>query len=338
MRLPPPRTQPGSGSLQVKTSPLRRLLAFGLVAAGFFYLLRVIWRSLDELRRFPWNLNPLLLAISVALLAGTLVWGVVVWRSLLRCFGFEVPLKPLARAWFISNLGRYIPGVVWQFVSLAQLGTQAGLAGADAVSSLLVQMGFSLLAGGVVALLFLPPTLFPASVAEWVVPGWTLLRWATPLAILLVHPRAIRAGGSMVARLARKPLATWSGSWVDGIRLLLLSLVSWGLLGAAFWLFLRSLVPLPLSALPAVTAVNALAFIAGYLVVIAPGGWGVRELALGGLLSGLVPGGVAAALAIAARLWILSGELLPALLLLRRSRFSAAETPGLPSQPGPGDL
>ena len=87
------------------------------------------------------------------------------------------------------------------------------------------------------------------------------------------------------------------------------------LYGVAFHLFLASFVALPLSALPAVTAMNALAFIAGYVVFFAPGGLGFKEAALTLLLSGFVPAGVAASLSVASRLWSILGEVLPAALL-----------------------
>ncbi|MBV9772471.1 MAG: hypothetical protein JO040_00885, partial [Gemmatimonadetes bacterium] len=168
---------------------LRRLLTAALVAAALFFLGRTILRNADQLRSFRWEVRPGLLVLSVVLLALVLLWGVVVWQLLLRKCGVRVPFLALARAWFLSNLSRYIPGVVWQFVSLAQLGPTFGLTPAVTVTSLLVQMGFLLLSAGAVGV-----WLLPAPLAGPLAPVLPVLRWLTPAALLLVHPRVIRSG------------------------------------------------------------------------------------------------------------------------------------------------
>jgi uncharacterized membrane protein YbhN (UPF0104 family) len=298
----------------------RRLLTAVLVGAVFFFLGREIHRNAGQLRSFAWEIRPALLLLSVLALALVLLWGVAVWRMLLGHFGARVSFRALARAWFLANLSRYVPGVVWQFVSLAQLGPSVGLSPAAMVSTLLVQMGFLLLGAAVVGVYLLPSALAGelAGVLE-------ILRWVAPLALLAVHPRVIRTGLAVFARLTRRPALEWGGSWGEGVGILALSAASWLLYGAAFHLFLVAFVPLPLSALPAVVAVNALAFIVGYLAFFAPGGIGFKEGALTLLLSGLVPGAVAASLAIASRLWTIAGEVLPAMLLAWRRREATGE-------------
>jgi uncharacterized membrane protein YbhN (UPF0104 family) len=111
--------------------------------------------------------------------------------------------------------------------------------------------------------------------------------------------------------------------------MLALAGLAWAGTGTAFFLFLRSFVDVPLGLLPALTAMNALAFIAGYVAFFAPGGLGFREAALTLLLGSLMPPAVAASLAVAARLWAITAEVLPALALLlsRRRRPAAPETP-----------
>lgn len=290
----------------------RRLLTAALVGAAFAFLGREIVRNAEQLTRFRWQVQPALLLLSVALLSLVLFWGVVVWRMVIRGFGMEVPLRALARAWFLANLSRYIPGVVWQFVSLAQLGPSVGLTPAATITTLLAHVGFSLLAAGA-----LGAWLLPTSFAGEFAPLLLALRWMSPLALVLVHPAVIRLALRATARATRRPGLEWRGRWRDGLGLLVVSALSWALYGIAFHLFLGSFVPLPLSALPAVMATNALAFIVGYLVVIAPGGLGFKEGAIALLLAGLVPPAVAASLAIASRLWTIAAEVAPAAFLAR---------------------
>lgn len=293
-------------------APVRRLFPALLVLAAFGFLGAEIVRNLDQLRTFDWSFDAGILLGSVLLLGLVLLLGVVVWSVLLTRFGVKSSVVPLARAWFLSNLSRYIPGVVWQFVSLAQLGGGAGLTPAVAVTSMLVQMGFMVLGAGLVGVYLLPVELAGSGGA--VVVG---LRWVAPVALLGVHPRLIRTMLAAAARLTRREPLEWSGSWVDGVLLLALAVLAWLAYGVAFFLFLRSFVELPISMFPAVAAANALAFMAGYLAVPVPGGLGVKEAALGILLAGFMPPAVAASLAVVARLWNIAGETIPALILLR---------------------
>ena len=292
---------------------LRRLLTGSLVGAAFVFLAREILHNAEQLRSFRWDFEPGLLLLSTVMLTAVLLWGVAVWQMVLARFGVDVKLRALARAWFLANLSRYIPGVVWQFMSLAQLGPSVGLAPANIIMTLLVHVGFSLVAAGTLGV-----WLLPAGFAGEFAPLIHGLRWASPLAIVLVHPVVIRRGIFLMQRVARRASLDWTGSWLDGLWLLLVSAASWGLYGTAFYVFLRSFVPLAFSALPAVIAINALAFVVGYLVVIAPGGLGFKEGAIALLLAGLVPPAVAASLAIASRLWTISAEVIPAAFLARR--------------------
>lgn len=293
----------------------RRLLSALLIAAALGFLGREIAKNAAELRTFDWEVRPALLLLSLVSLSGVLLWGVAVWRVTLGHFGVRTGFRPLARAWFIANLSRYIPGMIWQFLSLAQLGTGAGLAPVVAVTSLLVQMGFLVLSA-----LVLGVYLIPQASAGLLAPALPALRWAAPAALLLVHPRVIGTGLSLAGRLTRRPALAWKGSWLAGVWLLLLATFTWAVYGVAFYLFLRAFVAVPASAIPALTAMNALAFVAGYLVFFAPGGLGYKELALAALLATVVPRPVALAMAVASRLWTIAAELLPAAFLLRGER------------------
>jgi glycosyltransferase 2 family protein len=293
----------------------RRLLSATLTAAALAFVGREVLRNLDQLRDFEWSVRPGLLTLSLALLVLVLFWGVKVWQVLLRGFGYEAPLLPLARTWFWANLARYIPGMVWQFFSLAHHGTAAGLPPPVAVASLLVQMGFVLLTAGLFALYTLP--LPDSGMLGVLVPA---LRWLAPASVLLAHPSPIRFALRASERVLRRPVATWSAGWPGGLLIVVLSGITWIAYGLAFHLFLLAFVDLPWSALPVVVGINALGFVVGYLAFFAPGGLGFKEGALAVLLSTLLPRPVAFSLAIAARLWTIAAEVLPSAALLLGGR------------------
>lgn len=308
-----------------RRAALRRAASYAIVVAAAAFLYATISRNWRELAEFTWAVDPILLAGSVLVHVAVLAWGVYVWSLVLRMLEAPtVAYGPLLRIWSASNLTKYIPGTVWQFFTAAHLSRGEGLPGVIALTSMILHVGFSLLAALVVAALALPldPALGVLS------SPWTRGAILTA-ALVIVHPAAVNAALRLVPRALHREVLVWRGRWLDGASLLALSLLSWVVYGIAFSLFVGALTRIPISAVVPLTAVNALSFTAGYVAVLAPGGIGVRESAMTLLLAPLLPAAVAAVLAIAARLWSVAAELLLAAagtLLARRS----ARTPTAP--------
>lgn len=301
----------------------RRAFSAVFVVAAFSFLGVYVARNVGQLRAFPWTPRPLLLALSVLVNVGALAWGVWVWKLLLARVGVRIPFPALARVWFLSALGRYIPGKIWQFVGAAHLGAAAGLAPVVAVTSLAVHTGLFLVGAVLAAVYFLP-----AAVGDLGGIDLSLLRWLSPLLLLTVHPAVIGRGLGLLHRMARRPVTAWEGSWADGVLLLALALVAWALNGFALYLFLAGLVPLAPSAAGAMVGINALAFLVGLAVFFAPAGLGAKEGALAALLTVVgLPAAVAALLAVAARLWSVVAEVAPALVLLRTRASGENQAP-----------
>ena len=299
----------------------KRAAAAILVAAAAWFLFRTIQKSWGAIRAYPWQVNPLLLAASVVALTAVLAWGVFVWSQVLRRFEHPpVRMGTLQRIWFLSNLARYIPGTVFQFLTAAELSRGAGLGAGVMVASILIHTGFSILSALLVGAWTVTAPLFPT------LPAVRVGVAGAGVAVCCVLPGFLNFALSVIPRLIGKTVPRWIGSWGDGLAILALSLVSWALYGGAYYLFVRALTPVSASALPTLAGVNSLSFVAGWVVWILPGGAGVREWAMQGLLRPILPAGIAAIIAIAARLWNIVAELLGAALavLIARARGDAA--------------
>lgn len=296
-----------------------------IVAAAAWFLFHTIERNWRQIRGYPWHVDPLLLGASIAALVGVLSWGVFVWSRVLSRFEHPpVRLSTLLRIWFLSNLARYIPGTVFALVTAAQLSRGAGLSAAVMLTSLLVHTSLTLMAAVVVSAWTVGPGIFPALPMRWIAAG------VTAAAVLIVHPWVLNAVIGAIPRLLKRDVIGWKGSWLDGILVLFLGAVSWTIYGVAYYLFVRALAPaVPAAAIPVLTGVNALAFVAGVLTPL-PGGIGAREAAMQQLLLPLLPAGVAGVISIAARLWSVAAELIGGALVLAFTRggLQAAAPPG----------
>lgn len=310
---PAPEASPGGAPRRRLT--VRRLVTAVLIAATAYYLYVSVARNWGELRRFAWDVDPPLLAASVAVHVLVLAAGVWVWARVLDHFEHPpVGASTLMRLWFVSNLARYIPGKIFQFVVAGQLATAAGLSGAVLLTSLVMHTGFSLLAAMVVAAATLVRPLFPQ------LPALPIGLAAAALAVLCVHPRVLNAALGVIPRLLGRKVISWNGGWADGVRQLFYSITTWSLYGVAYWLLIASLTEVPAAAIPTLTGINAFSFVAGY-IALTPAGIGPREFVMTNLLVPLVGGaGPAAVLAIASRLWTVVAELVGGGLALALAR------------------
>ena len=72
----------------------------------------------EELRAHTWELQPGWLLASALLLLASWAMEIGIWQHLLRLVGGRLPYAPAVRIWFLSAIVRYIPGNIWQPLSM----------------------------------------------------------------------------------------------------------------------------------------------------------------------------------------------------------------------------
>ncbi|MFA6167049.1 MAG: lysylphosphatidylglycerol synthase domain-containing protein [Gemmatimonadaceae bacterium] len=266
-----------------------------------------------------WGL--LALSSSVVLVAYAVL--IQTWRQVVVAWGEHLTFPTAMRIWFVSNLGKYVPGKIWAIAAMGTLAQDQGISPAAAMgSSVVVQLvnlvtgfGVFFIAG---AHIIDVPAGFTAGViglgivlfgAPWLVPGGVrLLNALTGRAVTLPHlpPRAIwwAAAGTALA---------------------------WVLYGVAFQVFAAGMMD---GAAPGTlgdwTAIFIGPYLLGFIAVFAPGGAGVREFFMAEALqrTGLAVGAMAALLVVSSRVWLTILEIIPGVifLLVRPSRRSASSS------------
>ncbi|WP_340586675.1 lysylphosphatidylglycerol synthase transmembrane domain-containing protein [Erythrobacter alti] len=261
------------------------------VGAALIALGAYIWQDREAMSTAIGELSPLPLLFAGVMAAGFTVTSCAAWRLLVTRNDKSITVAEASRIYFLGQLGKYLPGGVWQFFAAAELGRDAGLPRLQIVSSFAFALAASLAAGSVVVLAALPEALPMLGLQ----PRMALLAAALILAALL-HPAAHR----IIARIIRTENAP------QGQRLALsvtVSLGTWLFGGLHLW-FLASALGQSLSfadMLP-LAGCFAAAWIAGFLVMIAPAGVGAREATLILLLSQTMSIAEAATIAIGSRL------------------------------------
>ena len=229
-----------------------------------------------------------------------------------------MPWRIGARAFFTSQLGKYLPGSVWPVLVQMEAGKARGASRRTMLAANLITVVLSCAVGLILAAALLPISDTHALSHYW----WLLL--VLPFLIALLHPRALPMVLDRVfALLHRPPLderlpvrntvraAGWSvGSFIfQGLHIAILALT---LGGGGF-----STVLLCIGGM-------SLAVSAGVLFIPAPAGAGVRDVILTLVLRATLSGGQALAVVVASRALLIVAD-----LALAAIAATTLKTPGL---------
>lgn len=303
-----------------RLQPLFLILALAFVVL----LLRSQWPAL---RAYPWQFHGGWLALSGLLMVGAWLMEVGIWHQLLRVVDGVVPYWAALRMWFLAALIRYIPGNIWQPLSLTLYCQQWGVRPEATIASVALYQAVVLLAIVPIAVIYFGMTGnwgllsgFMQGIAPWLLGLGTL-----PVLIFLLRPGwLLDLLNWALRKIGREAIA---GELTTGqlFKLLMIGLVDWLLWGASFAALGMALGrPVTLSAEKFVlhlTAVYPIAYAIGFLSFLAPSGFGVREGTFYLLLTPLLDGGYVTALALAMRLWNILGEAAMALITVLANRI-----------------
>lgn len=227
------------------------------------------------------------------------------WRRILVAWDSHLPFSDAARIWFLSNLGKYVPGNIWSLTAMGVMARRRGLSPIAAAGSSVIMQTVSLATGTAIVMvtgakLLGQPLLVGASVLVL-------------LAILLTAPRFLPplAGwiGGLIGRDIAPPSVPAASIWTAAVA----GSLSWLLYGVAFELFVHGVLGSAPGELSSYIAAYTAAYILGFISPIAPAGLGVREFTLAAFMTqlGLANEADAALVAIGARLWLTVVELIP---------------------------
>jgi len=258
---------------------LKAVLALAIVAGVARHFARILASSHLDPYPFALRVEYLVPAGGLYLLAHC-CWGGF-WVRLLRSQGVRVSLFVGLRAYFVSQFGKYVPGKAWAILMRVSMlrGVPGGRPLPVAVTATYETLT-SMAAGALLGVLLLPwvgvlPELVTKNLAVVVAVG------ALPVVLGVLNKLAARRvakyRGPDAPPLPSPPLFLLVQGLLQGA-------CGWCLLGLSLALTVVAVAPDPppwagdryLSDLGAV----ALSYVAGFVVLVAPGGIGVRELVL----------------------------------------------------------
>ena len=281
---------------------LRKWYTRALILVVAAFVAWVAWTGLHQGFQISLTFRPALAALCLALIIIGFFGNFLVWYGLSGAFGLKTGLLAGARVWFISQLGRYVPGKItllmvrWELTRDQSKKKVAVVTGLEYITAL---------AGGCLLVLLAVATA-PAGLPEPV--RWTAAGLAAVLLIVLYPPILKRLTALGFRAIKREPLAEFPRYTV--ILGFVAANVLVGLIhGLSFFVLLNALTPLGPAHYLTVTGAYYGASLIGIAAVFAPSGLGVKEGVLYLALAALVPKEAAAVAAVAVRLLTTAAEL-----------------------------
>ena len=291
----------------------RHLLALVIL----FFLIKRLYRLLTGLEGETPAFQPIWLIASLGLLSGYRTLLVFPWRTLYRSASqTQVSFQAGWTLFQLSQLGKYLPGKVGQFLGIIFLCRPLDISKTAAVVSTLQGLVFQCMLGfgmGVPVLLSQEANHF---FHKWSAIFLQNALFLIGLAVVIITLGCVffilwRKGKPFFKKMETVQKGTRALFSVRGIpRLLTDYLLLWGYFGTAFFFLVKSIHPISLRHLLTITSIYPLAWSIGFLSLVTPGGLGVREGILSILLTLYMPPATSTLVALLSRVWVMSVEIL----------------------------
>ena len=283
---------------------VRRWLGWLVTASILAAIGVVIVRNAGELSQWDWSFDPLRFSAAFVLAVATYPLFALGWRQCLLASGGEAQPGAAVRIFARSQLARYLPGSLWNFVGRALLCAREGIDRPAAVGSMVLENAATIACALLVFAATLP--LWPSKLETAAKPA---LGVVAVLVLLILHPKVFARIVRLAARVSLSHEPDIDLSFGQLVTIAAHYVAAWIVTGLAFWMFASSAHSLPIDGLPVLAGGFAVAWVTGFVAVFVPCGLGVREAVAVAVLSMFVPPAAAGMIAVAFRLLQILAEL-----------------------------
>lgn len=305
----------------LRSKPVR--YAFVLVAlAGAAWALASVWPSvMDAVQKFPWWVSLVSLAIGIIYVVLTMLS----WRAVLIGLGTKLSFGAAGRLFFVSQLGKFVPGGVWNYLAVVEMGAAHQIPRRRSLSAMVVSVLISIVTAGVLAI---PGIVLTGALPQ---PWTTVALICIPLVACLLIPTVLNRLIEFALRVTKRPALESplqarqilaSSGWALG---------GWMLAGLMIWLLAIQLGLTPsFESLLLVVGGYSLSWAVGFVIFFMPAGIGVREVVLAAMLQGVLGTGELVLIVLLARVisTLADVALGVAALIASRRTFTTVEIDG----------
>jgi uncharacterized membrane protein YbhN (UPF0104 family) len=298
--------------VQGRKALLSRAVGVAVALLIFGFLFRSLYLEWEQVVAYHWNLNYLALVVAFGLMLLAAAFYAYLWKLILERLGTPLSYRKSYRIFFLSQLGRYIPGKVWSILGLVYLSQKEGVSKVISGTSVTLQLVLQIVSGVMVFAMALPLWRDLDSST-----GLVALILLLPVGLILLHPAVVTRGVKLALRMTGQTEIELSWSYQYLLGQLALWIGFWLLNGVAYHFLIRSLDSSPLPHVLVLAGIFSVSWVAGFISLVTPSGLGVMEGALAFLLSFFFPMHVATIIALWTRVARTASDLVCAAIAWR---------------------
>ncbi|MCP4583506.1 MAG: flippase-like domain-containing protein [candidate division Zixibacteria bacterium] len=282
--------------MNIKTIFKSLFIVAALSIMGYYF--QDNWASLQE---YEWDID-----IKLMLLSSILLWFAisgyifVVNYILKKLTGVKIRFIQMYRIINITNIGRYLPGKLWNMVGFFMYVEEYGLTKKQITLSIMASevagKGGALFLG---LFYFLFSTKF-----QNLLPLMIALLAAC---LIVMHPRVLEKIVNIGLKILKKQPVKISFSYGNMLVFFLIYIGVWLIYSLAFYTLVKSITPVEINFIHFMP-ILPMCWVVGYIMLFAPGGIGIREGMLTLTLSEFMSPEIALTIALAQRIWTLGVE------------------------------
>jgi uncharacterized membrane protein YbhN (UPF0104 family) len=328
------------------------LVKLGILLLLAWFLRDMLIKAFSDLKKYEWRLRPgWLIVAGLAYVLGLMPVSYF-WYRLLRGAGQEVGAFETLRAWWLSQVVKYIPGKAMVLVVRTGMLRSPKIDSTVVAATVFVETLVMMSIASLLALIILTRTYWselgtlfatvhqlsdliklfesPAFVTVFAALAMFIgmgLPTYPPILQWLVKILGVgKLNPTTAEKLGRVPYRTYVLGW-------LVIVIGWFVLGFSLWATLHAIeVEVPIADLPGNTATVAMSSVAGFVSFI-PGGAGVRELVQAELMEPFYGEGPSLVATILLRLVMLVAEAIVSSILYMSGPHRLRHKLGGPSSP-----
>ncbi|MCL2110662.1 MAG: lysylphosphatidylglycerol synthase domain-containing protein [Clostridiales bacterium] len=275
-----------------------------LVLAVFF-LARYFILNISDISDIDQYIDWRVFALSILIFIVHKLTLAGLWHYITILGGVRIKPSDAVTAYLYSVLGKYIPGKVFMLLARFPAYKRAGTSLSKVTVCFLLEAVCTIL--GAVILFIASLFFFPNNLLSGYEPLIAIL-----IAVLFVcmHPKVINFLLRGLERLTKKENLQLSMTYMQMLKVSLLFVLNWLVVGIGYYMLATSVYPVPASELLYTAGIFAISTTIGILAIIAPSGIGVREAIMILGLGLIMPQPYAVMIAVMARLWTTAGEMI----------------------------
>lgn len=293
------------GNQKSRKSKWMRAAKYAFLILVVIFMARYFYRNYDSYKNLDMDINWWVFTGAVLFYFLYKVTLASLWHYMTKLNQCGIGYFKAVTAYLYSILGKYIPGKVFMLLARVPAYEEAGAPLRKVTICFFLENICTLLGAAflfLISLFFFPNELL--SDYKWVTIGLVVLFF------ICINPKIINFFLRFLEKFTKKKDLVIPITYRQMIKVVLLFICNWLVVGVGFYMLTCSIYPVPPSEFLYVAGIYGLSCIIGILAVFAPSGIGVRE---GIMLLGLglvMPQEYAVIISIVSRLWQTVAELI----------------------------